>query len=243
MNADLKHLIRLQSIDIAIQEIRTSIDKFPGISKALDAKLSAATAGLAAAQEKSKSDQTTRKKLEGEVSAFEAKISKYREQMLVAKKNEEYKALQKEIEHAQTGIRGVEDSILTLMMAAESSVNEIKAAEARLKEDQQTVNQERKVLEAEHQKDLTALESYVKERKEVEAQISADLLPRYERVRKFRGGIGISPARDYVCEVCQVRIRPQVFQEIRKNDQIIPCDACQRILYDPENLDHPFEVA
>ena len=34
----------------------------------------------------------------------------------------------------------------------------------------------------------------------------------------------------------------QVFQEIRKNDQIIACDACQRILYDPENLDHPFET-
>jgi uncharacterized protein len=86
------------------------------------------------------------------------------------------------------------------------------------------------------------VEAYVKERNELGAQISADLLPRYERVRKFRGGIGISAARDYVCEVCQVRIRPQVFQEIRKNDQIIACDACQRILYDPENLDHPFET-
>ena len=39
MNADLKQLIRLQSIDLSIQEIRTHIDKFPGISKALDAKL------------------------------------------------------------------------------------------------------------------------------------------------------------------------------------------------------------
>ena len=43
------------------------------------------------------------------------------------------------------------------------------------------------------------------------------------------------PARNEVCEICQVRIRPQVYQEIRKNDQIIACDACQRILYNPEN--------
>ena len=92
-------------------------------------------------------------------------------------------------------------------------------------------------------RDLSALEAYLKERKEIEASISPDLLPRYERVRKHRGGIGVAPARDYVCEICKVRIRPQVFQEIRKNDQIIACDACQRILYDPENLDHPFEVA
>jgi len=35
----------------------------------------------------------------------------------------------------------------------------------------------------------------------------------------------------------------QVFTAFQREYQIIACDACQRILYDPENLDHPFEVA
>jgi predicted nucleic acid-binding Zn-ribbon protein len=242
MNAVLKRLIRLQTVDLDIQQLKTKIDLFPGISKALDDKLREANALVTSAHEKSKNNQATRKKLEGEVSGLESKISKYREQMLSVKTNEEYKALQKEIEHTQAAIRKVEDSILALMMEAESSQQEIRTAEARLKEDQLRVNQERRELEGEHQKDVTAMQSCVTERKELESQISGDLLPRYERVRKFRGGIGLSAARDYVCEVCKVRIRPQVFQEIRKNDQIIACDACQRILYDPENLDHPFET-
>ena len=105
------------------------------------------------------------------------------------------------------------------------------------------MNQERKKLEAENQKDVSALDSYQTERKSIETLISADLLPRYERVRKFRGGIGVAPAKDYMCDVCKVRMRPQVFQEIRKNDKIIPGEACQRILFDPESLDTPFEVA
>jgi len=242
MNADLKRLIRLQTIDLDIQQLKTKIDLFPGISKGLDDKLRDANSQVASAQEKSKNNQATRKKLEGEVSGLETKISKYREQMLSVKTNEEYKALQKEIEHTQVAIRKVEDSILGLMLEAESSTQEIRQAEVRLKEDQQRVSQERRELEGEHQNDVTAMQSYITERKDLEGQISSDLLPRYERVRKFRGGIGISAARDYVCEVCQVRIRPQVFQEIRKNDKIIACDACQRILYDPENLDHPFET-
>ena len=242
MNADLKRLIRLQTIDLDIQQLKTKIDLFPGISKGLDDKLRDANSQVASAQEKSKNNQATRKKLEGEVSGLETKISKYREQMLSVKTNEEYKALQKEIEHTQVAIRKVEDSILGLMLEAESSTQEIRQAEVRLKEDQQRVSQERKELEGQHQNDVTAMQSYITERKDLEGQISSDLLPRYERVRKFRGGIGISAARDYVCEVCQVRIRPQVFQEIRKNDKIIACDACQRILYDPENLDHPFET-
>jgi len=242
MNADLKRLIRLQTIDLDIQQLKTKIDLFPNISKALDDKLREASALVTSTQEKSKNNQATRKKLEGEVSGLEAKISKYREQMLAVKTNEEYKALQKEIEHTQAAIRKVEDSILALMLEAESSAQEIHVAETRLKEDKQRVDRERRELEGDHEKDGSAMQSYVIERRDLETQISSDLLPRYERVRKFRGGIGISAARDYVCEVCQVRIRPQVFQEIRKNDQIIACDACQRILYDPENLDHPFET-
>jgi len=243
MNSDLKQLIRLQEIDLSIQELRVRIDRFPGISKALDEKLRSAQAAVAVAQEKAKSNQGTRKKLEGEITAAESKISKYRDQMMAVKTNEEYRALQHEIEHAQQGIRRIEDEILNLMMEAEAGQSDLKAAEARLKEDQQKVNTERKQLEEENKRDLGALEAYLKERKEIDASVSPDLMFRYERVRKLRGGIGVAAARNEVCEICKVRIRPQVFQEIRRNDQIIACDACQRILYDPENLDHPFEVA
>jgi len=243
MNSDLKQLIRLQAIDLSIQELRARIDRFPGISKALDEKLRSAQAAVGIAQEKAKSNQGTRKKLEGEITAAESKISKYRDQMMAVKTNEEYRALQHEIEHAQQGIRKIEDEILNLMMEAETGQSELKAAEAHLKEDQQKVHTERKQLEEENKRDLGALDAYLKERKEIDASVSPDLISRYERVRKLRGGIGVAAARNEVCEICQVRIRPQVFQEIRRNDQIIACDACQRILYDPENLDHPFEVA
>jgi predicted nucleic acid-binding Zn-ribbon protein len=243
MNQDLKQLIRLQTIDLAIQELRARIDRFPGISKALDEQLKAAQAGLERVKEKAKDNQSNRKKLESEISTIESKISKYRDQMMAVKTNEEYRALQHEIEHAQNGIRKIEDEILNLMMEAESSQTDVKTAEARLKEDQQKVDHDRKQLTEVNKQDLGALEAYLKERKEIEPTISSDLLPRYERVRKHRGGIAVAPARNSVCEICQVRIRPQVFQEIRRNDSIIACDACQRILYDPDNLDHPFEVA
>ena len=244
MNSDLKQLIRLQSVDLAIQELRARIDKSPGISKALDEKLRSAQSALESAKERAKANQNNRKKFESEIGTTEAKISKYRDQMISVKTNEEYRALQHEIEHTQTAIRKTEDEILNLMMEAETLQSEIKAAEVRLKEDQQKVNEERKSLEEENKRDLSALESCVKERREIEKSISSDdLLPRYERVRKHRGGIAVAAARNEICEICKVRIRPQVFQEIRKNDQIIACDACQRILYNPDNLDHPFEVA
>jgi predicted nucleic acid-binding Zn-ribbon protein len=243
MNPDLKQLIRLQSIDLSIQELRARIDRFPGISKALDQQLKSAQAALDAAKEKAKSNTSTRKKLETDIGSIESKISKYRDQMMAVKTNEEYRALQHEIEHAQQAIRKIEDEILNLMMEAETGQADLKAAEERLKQDQLKVNADRKQLEEDNRRDLGALESYLSERKGIESSVSPDVVSRYERVRKHRGGIGVAAARNEICEICQVRIRPQVFQEIRRNDQIISCDACQRILYSPENLDHPFEVA
>src|SRR5438309_6833819 len=213
MNQDLKQLIRLQTIDLAIQQLRTRIDKFPGISKALDEKLRSAQAALESIKERAKSNQGNRKKLESEISSIESKISKYRDQMMAVKTNDEYRALQHEIEHAQNAIRKVEDEILNLMMEGETQQIEIKSAEVRLKADQLLVDQERKQLEEENRRDLSGLESYLKERKEIQASISSDLVPRYERIRKARGGIAVAAARDSVCEICQVRIRPQVFHE------------------------------
>src|SRR4051794_1991304 len=217
MHSDLKQLIRLQAIDVAIQELRSRIDKFPAISKALDEKLRTAQSGLESAKEKAKNNQGNRKKLESEISSTEGKISKYRDQMMAVKTNEEYRALQHEIEHAQSGIRKVEDEILNLMMEAETNQTDIKTAEVQLKTDQAKVQDERKALEDENKRDLSALESYLKERKEIQATVSADLVAHYDRVRKHRGGIGVAPARNEICEICQVRIRPQVYQEIRKN--------------------------
>src|SRR2546427_6562594 len=146
MNQDLKQLIRLQSIDLAIQELRTRIDRFPGISKALDEQLRSAQAGLDGTKEKAKNNQANRKKMESEISAIEGKISKYRDQMMSVKTNEEYRALQHEIEHTQNAIRRIEDDILNLMMDAETGQTDIKAAESQLKEDQQKVNAERTLL-------------------------------------------------------------------------------------------------
>jgi predicted nucleic acid-binding Zn-ribbon protein len=53
----------------------------------------------------------------------------------------------------------------------------------------------------------------------------------FELVLRRRSGIGVAQARDGICTVCHVRLRPQVFNTVLRNDQIIQCDSCQRILY------------
>jgi predicted nucleic acid-binding Zn-ribbon protein len=43
--------------------------------------------------------------------------------------------------------------------------------------------------------------------------------------------VAVAEAKNGTCTICHVRLRPQVFNEIRRNASIIQCDSCQRILY------------
>jgi len=41
----------------------------------------------------------------------------------------------------------------------------------------------------------------------------------------------MAAARDQSCQICHVRMRPQLFSEIKTNQRIVTCESCNRILY------------
>lgn len=243
MNPDLKKLIRLQEVDLAIAEYRAKTEAFPARSKALDDRLASALDGVQQAKDAIKAGQARRKDHEARVADIESKISRYRDQLMSVKTNDEYRAMTHEIEFNQQAMGKEEDEILAIMEQADTLAEDLKAAEQVLADDQTMVATERQKLEELNAKDIQTLDAYTAERRELAASIAEDVLFQYERVRKARGGVAIAKASEETCVVCNVRMRPQRFQEVRQNDEIIPCDSCGRILYDPQNMDHPFEVA
>ena len=63
------------------------------------------------------------------------------------------------------------------------------------------------------------------------AEIDRAVLATFEQVARNRKGIAVAEARDGMCMICHVRLRPQVFNTVRRNEEIVQCDSCQRILY------------
>ena len=61
--------------------------------------------------------------------------------------------------------------------------------------------------------------------------IDRHVLSIFEITAKSRKGVAVAEAKDGLCIICHVRLRPQVFNEVRKNESIIQCDSCRRILY------------
>jgi hypothetical protein len=50
-------------------------------------------------------------------------------------------------------------------------------------------------------------------------------------VEESRGGVFLAKAEKELCQSCFVRVRPQVFQEIRAASRIHNCGQCRRFLY------------
>lgn len=231
MHPDLQHLIQLQDLDLAADRARRRIAELPAAQQALDARVAGKTAHLASVKERIAADQAARREVEKELAAVQGRLSRYKGQLMEVKTNKEYQAMQKEMATAEHDVRAHEDTLLEHMEQAETLAAELKEAEAALKAEQAVVARDHKVLDAESAEIEQELVRLTAARTEVIATLSRDVLALFERVAHGRKGVAVAEARDGLCTVCHVRLRPQVFNEVRRNDALHQCDSCTRILY------------
>lgn len=232
MHPDTHLVIQLQSLDQRISALDKEVAALPKhiaeIEKALEShvrKLEADRAALAA-------NQKDRKKMEGDIQMHEQKISKLKDQMLGAKTNEQYRAFQNEIEFIEKEIRKAEDRILELMQESEPLDQNVKKAEAALKEEKQAVEGEKARARERTAADKADLDKLHAERKEAAAKLPPAVRSAYDRIRKkWQGSTVIAEAADGLCSACQLMIRPQHMQDLKRGDQLMTCESCGRFLF------------
>jgi len=241
MLADVQNLIELQQADREILRLKEEIAALPKRVAAIEQKLAGTKTVLENAKAAVKADEAARRKYETAIQDLQQKISKYRDQSLAVKTNDQYKALLHEIQFAEQDIRGNEDKILELMVNAEAREKSVKAAEAELKAEVAEIEREKADARERTAEDEKQLAEWNSKRDKMRAGVDADLLRQYDRVAKYRG-TGLSEVRDQKCTACQVMLRPQTFNEVRSGMQVVICDSCQRILYYDATHDVPAET-
>ena len=241
---DLTRLIRLQQLETTADDARRRIADHPARTQALDARLQSARELLAGIKTRLAAASDRRRAEEKEVAAVQARLAKYKDQLLEVKTNREYTAMLHEIETAQNDIRTREDRILEIMMESDELNAAIKKAEAELKTAEKEIAAERAALDdrdrrpagGDRQDDRRAQDS--SSRKSTAACCAI-----FETTAKGRKGVAVAEAKNGLCTICHVRLRPQVFNEIRRNESIIQCDSCRRILYFAGNTEAPAPVS
>ena len=226
----IENLLRLQAIDKEIRRLQDEVAELPKRVAAIEQKLAGTKAQLDKAQAALKADEAARRKYDTNIKDLGEKISKYRDQSLAVKTNEQYRALMTEIQFAEKEISANEDKILELMVIADARDKEVKAAQAELKEQMAEIEREKEQARRRTAEDEKLLAEAKGKRDQLRGGIREDLLRQYDRVSKFRGS-GIAEVRDHKCMGCQVILRPQTYNDVLSGKDVVSCDSCQRILY------------
>jgi len=231
MLPDLKLVIRLQEIDNRLVILQQEIAALPKYIAELEKKLGSHERKLEADRAALSANQKERKKCDADIQLEDQKISKLKDQSREAKTNEQFRAFQNEIEFCQKEIRKLEDRILELMGESDPLERNVKAAEAALKTERAQVEAETQQARDRTAADEQSAQQLRKERAAISAQITPAVYQRYQKAYKARRGIGITEALDGRCTACNMTLRPQFLQDLKKDDQVMACESCQRILY------------
>ena len=235
MLPELKQLIQLQQLENTATEARVQLEDTPARLEVLEARLAEHAEVLDAATLALNEHRTSRATLEKDVAEVQGRLSRFKEQLMTVKTNKEYQAMQTEIAGGEREVGRLEDQLLERMLEADDLSRDVTQAEQRLAEEQTVVAAEREGIEQECTALQAQLATFDVERNKVAEQLPSQAMSLFKTLARGRNGVAVVEARQGRCTSCQVRLRPQLFNDVRSNSALIQCESCQRILYFAEH--------
>lgn len=221
----------MQILDDRAAELTKEIAALPKHIAEIEKKLEAHQRRLEHDRAAMTANQKDRKRLEGEIQTSDQKISKLKTQMMEAKTNDQYRAFQHEIDFCQQEIRRHEDRILELMTESDPLDKAVKAAEAALATEKKQVEEEKAKARERTAADQKEIDVLTQERKKILSEMDPKIASEYERIRKGRAGVAIAEVVQGRCSKCNMLLRPQFLQELKRGDAVMVCESCRRMLY------------
>jgi predicted nucleic acid-binding Zn-ribbon protein len=232
LNLQLEYLIQLQEIDLRIRILDREISLMPEEIEKLRQNLQKEEEIRDSAKMRLDELEKERRKKERELESEEAKLSKYNTQLLSVKTNKEYSAMLHEIQQCKDEISGLEEDILQLFDQLEEFQNLLKNEEQKVSEKKKIFEEEKSRIEAELVKAKSDHNALISKRKGIEENLKKELVMEYNKLYEARKGLAIARAKDGSCSGCNLTLMPQLFQEIKTDeDRIFRCPNCHRILF------------
>jgi uncharacterized protein len=231
MEEQLGLLIQLQELDATIRARSEQKNRLPEALAALERRRAAARDDLDAIKESLQTAQKNKRDRDKDLEAGAQKVEKLKARASEIKTNKEYQALLKEIEGAEQESKAIEDDILLLMEKIDGAAGQITAAEQRAREEEAVIQAEQKQHEAAFARLEEELKAVEQARREMVSRIQPPVLAQYQKLLVSKAGSAMAEARGESCSGCYMSIPPQVFVNVKKNESIINCPNCGRILY------------
>ena len=188
---------------------------------------------LEAEQDRLKHLRAELRQLELELESRQQKKQQLEAQQAAVKRNVEYKAMMKEILDVQAAIRLTEDKILEKYEEIEQEKQHTAVRDKEVAERRARLQERVAAVEAELHEIGLRLDEAKGLRKEAGQVLDARALRLFERIFKNKQGAVVVPITHRTCGGCHLAVTPQVENLARRNEAIVQCENCARILYVP----------
>jgi predicted nucleic acid-binding Zn-ribbon protein len=230
MRATKDLLLKLQQIDDEIAALRADEESIPAKKEDLEEGLAAIQTRVEEAKAQSIELAKKRKEQEIELEASGDSMGKFQSQLFQVKSNREYEALQHEIAALKEKASKIEDEILETLEGSEEISKAIEAEAQTLKAETERAKSEQARLDGELKELTDAIAVKNDQRERMVADLDRALLARYDRIRDNKGGLAVTSVENGACGGCFRRIPPHEMQNLKKDEQIITCEGCGRII-------------
>ncbi len=182
-------------------------------------------------KEKIESLEKTRRQKEGHLNLEQEKIKKAEGRMSEVKTNKEYQAMLSEIDTIKEANSRIEEEILQVMDEVDELKKDLSKREREVGVSVEKIEAERGKLKEKMAYDDNIWNEQMERREVLSKEIESKLFKLYNTLKEKRQGVGVVNVKNETCQGCFVNVPPQMFIEVQKNNALIRCPNCNRILY------------
>jgi len=147
----------------------------------------------------------------------------------------EVENLRKGSDQLRQQVSYLEDRALELMARIEELEAATSKGGAELEAFVAAYQQEHRALTAEYQQLRARLQELKSQREALRQGLSRNELALYDHVRATKSGVALAPIRNGVCQACHVSVPSNKVRAAEREEGIVTCEGCGRILYNAES--------
>jgi predicted nucleic acid-binding Zn-ribbon protein len=231
LREQLELLWELQKIDLELKGIQGERDRYPKEMKKLDEKQKIEKERIQKEKEQIESLEKTRRQKEGQLNLEQEKIKRAEGRMSEVKTNKEYQALLSEIDTVKEANSRREEEILQVLDEIDELKKDLSKREKEAGVTLEKIEGDRKKIQEKIAYDDKVWTDQMERREVLSKKIESKLLKLYNTLKEKRQGVGVVSIKSETCQGCFVHVPPQMFIEAQKNNALIRCPNCNRILY------------
>lgn len=243
MSPELSQLIELQELDIEIQRVSDRLLRIPVERDQTENEFNRQAAEFLDLKSKHLQTIEARNQLETDLATTQRNHEKFEQDKTRVTNEREYTAVLREIDAARKHIASLETDIIKHMEETERLEAELTLKSPDVERMRAEVDHLLAALDSEYRDTVQWIQKSQERRRKLGEAIPRHLFSTYDRMARTRRGQALSEVNnDGICAACRMKVRPKVFSDVRRGDQLITCENCGRILYFRADTSQPAEA-